>query len=208
MMMLPSLMLVCIVGWLSSAEVSQAVWLSVPERKTKCVYESMQTGVVVSGEYFVMEDDHPEAPAVSIKVTSPSGQVLHRNSDVVHGHFDFTTSEAGEYMACFWVDDREEDVSVNIDWKTGIAARDWDSVARVEKIEGVELELRKLEGAVTAIHENILHLKSREATMRLASERTNARVAWLSCLSLGVCITVSTLQLLHLKQFFRKKKLI
>jgi hypothetical protein len=27
------------------------------------------------------------------------------------------------------------DVSVNIDWKTGIAAKDWDSVARKEKIE-------------------------------------------------------------------------
>lgn len=26
-------------------------------------------------------------------------------------------------------------VSVNLDWKTGIAARDWESVARKEKIE-------------------------------------------------------------------------
>jgi p24 family protein delta-1 len=44
--------------------------------------------------------------------------------------------------------------------------------------------------------------------MRTVSEKTNARVAWFSILSLGVCIAVSALQLWHLQGFFRKKKLI
>lgn len=44
--------------------------------------------------------------------------------------------------------------------------------------------------------------------MREVSERTNARVAWFSILSLGLCISVSVLQLWHLKYFFQKKKLI
>lgn len=97
---------------------------------------------------------------------------------------------------------------MNLDWKIGIAAKDWDSVAKKEKIEGVELELRKLEGAVEAIHENLLYLKGREAEMRIVSERTNGRVAWFSIMSLGICIGVSALQLWHLKRFFQKKKLI
>ncbi|KAL0357145.1 UNVERIFIED_CONTAM: Transmembrane emp24 domain-containing protein p24delta3 [Sesamum calycinum] len=42
----------------------------------------------------------------------------------------------------------------------GIAAKDWESVARKEKLEGVEFELRKLEGAVEAIHENLCILKA------------------------------------------------
>lgn len=57
---------------------------------------------------------------------------------MTHGQFAFTTHEAGNYLACFWVDGHNQgggDVSVNIDWKTGIAAKDWDSVARKEKIE-------------------------------------------------------------------------
>ena len=57
---------------------------------------------------------------------------------MTHGQFAFTTHEAGNYLACFWVDGHVQgsgDVSVNIDWKTGIAAKDWDSVARKEKIE-------------------------------------------------------------------------
>ncbi|KAF2293791.1 hypothetical protein GH714_004787 [Hevea brasiliensis] len=73
---------------------------------------------------------------------------------------------------------------------------------------GVELELKKLEGAVEAIHENLVYLKIREAELRTVSETTNTRVAWFSIMSLGLCILVSTLQLWHLKRFFLKKKLI
>ena len=48
----------------------------------------------------------------------------------------------------------------------------------------------------------------REAEMRDVSEKTNARVAWFSMMSVAVCIAVSALQLWHLKRFFEKKKLI
>ncbi|KAF7126841.1 hypothetical protein RHSIM_Rhsim11G0129600 [Rhododendron simsii] len=146
-----------------------------------------------------------------LQVTSPYGNNIHHQENVTHGQFAFTTHEAGNYLACFTVDGHYQgsgDVSVNLDWKTGIAAKDWDSVARKEKIDGVELELKKLEGAVEAIHENLLYLKSREAEMRTVSETTNTRVAWFSILSLGICIAVSITQLWYLKRYFLKKKLI
>ncbi|KAE8692614.1 Transmembrane emp24 domain-containing protein p24delta4 [Hibiscus syriacus] len=86
--------------------------------------------------------------------------------------------------------------------------KDWESVARKEKIEGVELELRKLEAAVEAIHENLLYLRDREAELRTTSENTNARVAWFSIMSLGICIAAACLQIWYLKRYFQKKKLI
>ncbi|KAJ0525196.1 putative transmembrane emp24 domain-containing protein [Helianthus annuus] len=143
-------------------------------------------------------------------VTSPYGNVLHHKENVTHGQFAFTSSESGQYMTCFWPDRPNEGgaLSVNIDWKIGVAAKDWESVARKEKIEGVELELRKLEGAVEAIHDNLLYLKSREAEMRGVSETTNSRVAWYSIISLGICILASCAQLWYLTRFFQKKKLI
>ncbi|KAK9989210.1 hypothetical protein SO802_029449 [Lithocarpus litseifolius] len=190
-----------------------AIWMTVPATGTKCVSEELQNNVVVLADYVVVsENDHSHlTPTIAAKVTSPYGNNLHNKENATNGQFAFTTKEAGNYLACFWVDGHNPgggDVSVNLDWRTGIAAKDWESVARKEKIEGVELELRKLEGAVEAIHENLLYLKSREAEMRMVSESTNSRVAWLSIMSLGVCIAVSTLQLWHLKRFFLKKKLI
>lgn len=193
---------------------TEAIWLNLPSSGTKCMSEDIQNHVVVLADYYVVVDEVPQphqTPTVSARVTSPYGNNLHHIENVTHGQFAFTTTESGNYLACFWIDGEHKEgvgATLSLDWRTGIAARDWDSVARKEKIEGVELELLKLEGAVQAIHDNLMYLKDREAEMREVSESTNARVAWYSIMSLGLCILVSVLQLWHLKRYFHKKKLI
>ncbi|KAL5220025.1 hypothetical protein ABZP36_024738 [Zizania latifolia] len=79
------------------------------------------------------------------------------------GQFAFNKAEAGVYLACFWVDtvDKGMVVSLNLDWKTGIATKDWEALAKTEKLEGVALELAKLETAVKSIHGNLLYLRSK-----------------------------------------------
>ncbi|KAL0348259.1 UNVERIFIED_CONTAM: Transmembrane emp24 domain-containing protein p24delta3 [Sesamum angustifolium] len=193
---------------------SDAVWLTLPASGNKCVSEEIHNNIVVLGDYAVISDaeDLNSLPTISTKVTSPFGNTLYHKENVLYGQFSFTTSEAGNYLACFWLDSHYaghgEHLTVSIDWKTGIAAKDWESVARKEKLEGVELELAKLEEAVEAILDNLLYLKDREAEMRTMNEETNAQVAWFSIMSLGICILVSTAQLLHLKRYFQMKKLI
>ncbi|KAL1289700.1 hypothetical protein HN51_058101 [Arachis hypogaea] len=198
-----------------------AIWITLQAKatSTKCVSEEIQSNIIVLANYFVVAavgaaDLHhrspPRNPTISVKVTSPYGNNLHFKENATIGKFAFTTTETGSYLACFWVAENQgnEEVQVNLDWKIGIAATEWETVAKKEKIEGVELELRKLEEAVVTIHENLLNLKNRESNMRGVSERTNARVAWLSIMSLGICIVVSALQFWHLKRYFVKKKLI
>lgn len=187
---------------------SEGVWLNLPSTGTKCVSEEIQNNVVVVADYVVIDEHGHAPPTVSAKVTSPYGNTLYHQENVTHGQFALTTSEIGNYVACFWVDGNHQSATLNLDWKIGIAAKDWDSVAKKEHIEGVELELRKLEAAVEAIHENLLYLKNREAGMREVSEKTNTRVARLSIMSLGVGIVASLLQVWHLKHYFQKKKLI
>ncbi|OMP01019.1 hypothetical protein COLO4_12211 [Corchorus olitorius] len=192
--------------------VAEAIWLTIPSSGTKCVSEEIQNNVVVLADYYVIDENNPDhIPTVSARVTSPYGNNLHQNTNATHGQFAFTTSEAGNYLACFWKDgshQQDAELTLGLDWRIGIAAKDWDSVAKKDKIEGVELVLRRLEGAVQAIHGNLIYLKDREAEMREVSERTNARVAWFSIMSLGVCIIVSLVQLWYLKRYFIKKKLI
>ncbi|KAL1544459.1 transmembrane emp24 domain-containing protein p24delta3-like [Salvia divinorum] len=191
---------------------SAAIWLNLPATGTKCVSDEIHNNVVVLADYVVISDDHVHpTPTISAKVTSPYGNTLYRQEKITHGKFAFTTTEAGSYLACFWVDGNYSGsggLIINMEWKTGIAAKDWESVARKEKIEGIELELRKLEEAVETVHQNLLYLKAREAEMRTTNEATNHRVALYSLMSLAICIIVSTLQILYLKIYFRKKKLI
>ncbi|KAL4348055.1 hypothetical protein GQ457_17G001930 [Hibiscus cannabinus] len=209
--MFRSAVFVVLLWGLSNAPAGDAIWLNVPKTGTKCVSEEIQSNVVVLADYVVVPVDHDHATTISAKVTSPYGNNLHHKENVTHGQFAFTTQEAGNYLACFWSDGQYHgsgELSVNIDWKTGIAAKDWESVARKEKIEGVELELAKLEAAVEAIHNNLIYMKGRESELRTTSETTNARVAWFSIMSLGICIAVSCLQIWYLKRYFQKKKLI
>ncbi|CAN1305221.1 Transmembrane emp24 domain-containing protein p24delta3 [Linum perenne] len=176
-----SLLLLMSSFWITT----DAIWLSIPATGTKCVSEELSNKVVVLADYVVVADDNNHHPTISVKVTSPYGNHLYQKESSIQGQFAFTTEEAGNYLACFWMDGPHHG-----------------------RNNGVEQELKKLEGAVEAIHENLLYLKNRESEMRIVNEKTNNRVAWFSIMSLGVCISVSFLQLWHLKRFFQKRKLI
>ncbi|XVE55362.1 hypothetical protein DITRI_Ditri03aG0152500 [Diplodiscus trichospermus] len=212
LLLLPIILVLCLTSNSNILPVAEAIWLTIPSSGTKCVSEEIQSNVVVLADYYVIDEKNPDhIPTISARVTSPFGNNLHHNENSTHGQFAFTTSESGNYLACFWKDgshQQEAELTLGIDWKIGIAAKDWESVAKKEKIEGVELVLRRLQGTVEAIHGNLIYLRDREAEMREVSEITNARVAWFSIMSLGVCITVSAVQLWYLKRYFVKKKLI
>ncbi|KAK8291246.1 hypothetical protein V6Z12_D06G049900 [Gossypium hirsutum] len=209
---LPIILVLCLTRNSNILPVAEAIWLTIPSSGTKCVSEEIQSNVVVLGDYYVIDENNPDhIPTISARVTSPFGNNLHHNENATHGQFAFTTSESGNYLACFWKDgshQKDSELTLGVDWKTGIAAKDWESVAKKEKIEGVELVLRRLQGIVETIRGNLIYLRDREADMREVSEATNARVAWFSIMSLGVCIAVSVLQIWYLKRYFVKKKLI
>nr|DAD39614.1 TPA_asm: hypothetical protein HUJ06_013937 [Nelumbo nucifera] len=142
----------------------ESIWLTLPPLRTKCVSEEIQNGVSVLAKYNVISADQiGDGPAITVKVTSPSGSNIYRVENATDDWIEFNTTEAGKYLVCFWMGDyhQDEEASVYLDWKIGIATRDWDSVAKEEKLLGVELELRKQEEIVESIHEKMLRLMGR-----------------------------------------------
>ena len=55
---------------------------------------------------------------------------------------------------------------IKLDWKTGVAATNWDAIAKKENLDAMATELRKLEDTVKEIHAEMLHLRKREEDMR------------------------------------------
>ncbi|XP_051124364.1 transmembrane emp24 domain-containing protein p24delta4-like [Andrographis paniculata] len=199
-------------AWFPAA---RGVWFDMPKSGWKCVSEELQSNVVVIGEYYgffgnYYDENSTAVPSLSVKVSSPFGNTLHQQHKVYHGQFSFTTSEYGVYMACFTIDSDTggRTTTVGVDWKTGIATKDWDSIAKKEKIQGLDLELKKLEASVEAIHNNLFRLIEKEWKLRDMSDKTNVRVARYSQMSLSLCIVVSIVQVLYLRRYFRMKKLI
>ncbi|KAK4490108.1 hypothetical protein RD792_000765 [Penstemon davidsonii] len=147
---------------------ARGLWMDLPASGAKCISEEIHNHVVVMADYYtfigeeyVHDNNTIISPTVSIKVTSPHGKELFHKEKTDHGQFGFTATEAGSYQACMEIvgdGHKGKKVSFGIDWKTGIAAKDWESVARKEKIQGLELELKKLEESVHAIHDSLNNL--------------------------------------------------
>ncbi|EFJ31826.1 hypothetical protein SELMODRAFT_74858 [Selaginella moellendorffii] len=191
---------------------SQAIRFDIAPAGTKCVSEDLQTNTLVLANYHIVKADLPHGsnPKINARLTSPYGTTLHFAENKDEGQFGFTTTEAGNYMACFWMHSHADNVpaSIELDWKFGVAAKDWASIAKKEKLEGLELELRRLEDVVDSIREEMYYLRDKEAEMRGVNETTNARVAWFSIMSLFLCLMVAAWQLWHLKSYFERKKIL
>lgn len=70
-------------------------------------------------------------------MTSAYGNSYHYSDHVTEGHYAFQAVEAGDYMACFFASDHKPAVTltVDFDWKSGVAAKDWTSVAKKGSVE-------------------------------------------------------------------------
>ena len=79
------------------------------------------------------------------QVSSPHGNSYHYGEKVDSGNFAFTAAEAGDYTACFWALDHNPELTLTIefDWRTGVAAKDWSKVAKKGQIEVCVLQSTK-----------------------------------------------------------------
>jgi len=128
-----------------------------------------------------------------------------------------TTHEEGEVGVCLrnYV---EGDVSyvqtvtmkrvIDLDIDIGADAVDYNAIANQESLSGLETEMRKLEGIVKEISEELTYLKRREEKFTDTNLSTNLRVqnfAWFSIISLTA---LGVWQIFHLRAFFKRKYLI
>ncbi|EFJ44742.1 hypothetical protein VOLCADRAFT_82736 [Volvox carteri f. nagariensis] len=181
------------------------------QSQIKCVYEEINNNVIVVGDYRSLSKDlNQPSPPVTVKVEDPHGTVLHEATGKTEGQFAFTSKTAGEYKACFSVLDIQTayQTKLKLDWRTGVAATDWNAIAKKEHLDALTVELRKLEDNIREVYNEMLQLQQREQEMRNISEETNTRVAWFSIASLGVCVASALVQLWYLRRFFKRKKLL
>ncbi|KAM0823811.1 hypothetical protein ACQ4PT_070620 [Festuca glaucescens] len=209
-----SLLLLVPLLLLSGALSAGALRFDLLSGHTKCISDDIKVGAMAVGKYHIVEPEGsselPDSHRISLRVTSPYGSSLHYSENVQSGNFAFTLSEAGDYLACFWAPDHRPPTTIafEFDWRSGVSAKDWSSVAKKGQVDIMELELKNLEDTIKSIHEEMFYLREREGEMQVLNGRTNTWMAWLSFLSLGICLSVAGLQLWHLKNFFERKKLL
>jgi len=128
-----------------------------------------------------------------------------------------TTHAEGEVGVCFrnYLDNSipsEEAKSssriIDLDVDIGADAIDYNAIANQESLSGLEVEMRKLEGIVTEIVDEMGYLQQREERFADTNISTNQRVqnfAWFSIFALA---GLGVWQIFHLRAFFKRKYLI
>lgn len=181
------------------------------QTQQKCIYEEINQNVIVVMDYRAFNSHNPDmAESVDVRIEDPHGQAVNEAHGQVEGQMAFTTKVAGEYKACFTARDLQSayNTKLRIDWRTGVAATDWNAIAKKEHLDSLTIELRKLEDSIREVYSEMLLLQQREQEMRDISEVTNTRVAYFSLASLLVCMLSGTWQLWYLRRFFQRKKLL
>ncbi|KAK9074653.1 hypothetical protein SSX86_007251 [Deinandra increscens subsp. villosa] len=147
---------------------------------TKCITEDIKINAMTVGKYSIVKpvEGFPlsEEDRITVRVTSPLGNNYHYADRKDSGSFAFTAGEAGDYMACFWAAKQTPDKSLSIDfeWKSGLAAKDWSKVAKKGQVEMMELELKKLYDSVTMVHEEMFNLRASHIRIMTAYSKSNS----------------------------------
>ncbi|THG22233.1 hypothetical protein TEA_029219 [Camellia sinensis var. sinensis] len=134
-----SLLLLILFGFISNT--AQSLRFDLQSGHSKCIAEDIKTNSMSVAKYSIVNpnDPHPfpESHKVTVRVTSAHGHSYHYAELVESGQFSFQAAEAGDYMTCFWALDHkpQSTITVDFDWKTGVAAKDWTNVAKKGTID-------------------------------------------------------------------------
>jgi len=188
---------------------ADAIRFHLASNQRKCLKEEIHKNVLVTGEYDAQENGQ----RADLSVTDSRGHILYSKEDAIKGRFAFTTEEYDMFEVCFTskapqgggvAPDRE----VYLDVKHGIEAKNYEDIAKAEKLKPLEVELRRLEDLSKSIVDDFAYMRSREEQMRDTNESTHSRVMYFSLFSMLCLLGLATWQVLYLRRYFKSKKLI
>ncbi|OWA50873.1 Transmembrane emp24 domain-containing protein 10 [Hypsibius exemplaris] len=206
---LPSTLFFCIY-FISSA--SGIAFHLAPNTK-KCLREEVQKDDVVKGE-FELSVTTPEIKT-DLLILDSKGHKLYGKEDAQKGKFAFSVDEYEMIDICFETKTEipyghapppPREITFTI--RHGVEAKNYEDIAKAEKLKPMEAELRRLEDLSDAIVDSFNHMRKREDEMRGTNEQTSSRVLYFSVFSMLCLLGLTTWQVLYLRRFFKAKKLI
>jgi len=149
----------------------------------------------------------------TIKISDARDHSFYSNdNNQLTGVFAFSVEEYDLFEICFTnklqPGGDSRDRSVYLDIKHGAEMKDYDAIAKAEKLKPLEKELRKLEDLSESIVNDFAYMRSREEEMRDTNESTHSRVLYFSIFTMLCLIGLATWQVFYLRKYFKSKKLI
>jgi len=155
---------------------------------------------------------------VEIVDSSPQKNVYLRKKGIkAETRLAITTHSEGEVGVCFYnylekgvpeSEARNKVRTIDLDVDIGAEAVDYNAIANQESLSALETEMRRLEGLVKEIMDDMGYLKKREERFATTNVSTNQRVQSFAWFTLAALVGLGTWQIFHLRAFFKRKYLI
>jgi len=155
---------------------------------------------------------------VEIIDSSPQQNVYLRKKGIkAETRLAITTHSEGEVGVCFYnyleqgvpeSEVKNKVRTIDLDVDIGADAVDYNAIANQESLSGLETEMRRLEGLVKEIVDEMGYLKKREERFASTNISTNKRVQNFAWFTLAALVGLGIWQILHLRAFFKRKYLI
>lgn len=154
-----------------------------------------------------------DGQTLNLYVRDSLGNEYRRKKDLVgEARIAFTAPSTTSFDVCLEniasYSGRSMSRAVELDIESGSQARDWNMISASEKLNSVEVELRRIEELADEIVDELTYLKNREERLRDTNESTNRRVRNFSILVILVLIGLGAWQINYLKNYFKSKHII
>ncbi|KAJ9549152.1 hypothetical protein OSB04_021695 [Centaurea solstitialis] len=148
--------------------VVESIHFEIESGSIKCIGEDIKANSMTVGHYSIVnpnQDHHPLPPhhKLNVSVFAVKGDRSHYAEGVESGQFAFEVLEAGYHLACFQALQHQptDKFSVEFDWGSGVATKQWFNVAKKGSVNAMEIELNKLADTIASIREEMLELRVR-----------------------------------------------
>ncbi|KIJ25248.1 hypothetical protein M422DRAFT_184931 [Sphaerobolus stellatus SS14] len=183
----------------------------------KCIWNTAHENALVIVTAIV---ENKEGQRVDVEIIDSSPQKnVYLNKKNIKGEtrLAITTHAEGEVGVCFR-NYLSKDVSsqdapkatlvVDLDVDIGADAVDYNAIANQESLSALETEMRKLEGLVKEIVDELGYLRKREERFSDTNESTRDRVQSFALFTIFALVALGAWQILHLRAYFKRKYLI
>ena len=173
--------------------------LSIESKEEQCLSEYYKSETVnVVSIYGDME--------IQMDIYNPDGESLYSNITEMH-QFSFISENDGYYEFCL-TNQNDGNITSTIIIKTGIAAKDFSSLAKTRDFKKSEIEIEK----IIERKKNIQHFYHRsynhDIHFEISIQQLTKRIITCSFIIIFVMILIGGVETYYLKKFMERRKII
>ncbi|KAH8103014.1 emp24/gp25L/p24 family/GOLD-domain-containing protein [Cristinia sonorae] len=182
---------------------------------SKCIWNAAHPGALIIVTANIGPGEFQRVDIEIVDAGTDKNTYLHKKGIKGESRFAVTAHSEGDVGVCFKNTLENGAPSgktyarvVDLDVDIGADAVDYNAIANQESLSGLETEMRKLEGVVKEIVDEMDYLKKREERFQKTNLSTNTRVQNFAWFTLFALIGLGVWQIFHLRAFFKRKYLI